>query len=228
MSIERESVSNLEVEVSSSGSIILESLVSQLRQKGYYLDGASFAYYSPKYEIYITCANDPVSFGALLPPEDCEELPSSLILRIKLKELEEEQEVEQEKETEVKGKKRPKERRISFVISKVLEWRTLYDGIMDSNGESVRYSLEEAAEKVGISKKSLDDYMLQLKLGKKYGFDFQKNKDKNVGVLRTFIKDRRKTDKGSIGRPKKDDDKRIDRIVLPKKKNTKVKKDKNQ
>jgi hypothetical protein len=52
----------------------------------------------------------------------------------------------------------------------------------------VRYSLEDAAAKVGVSKKSLDDYLLQLRFGKKYGFDFQKNKNEKVGVLRSYVK----------------------------------------
>lgn len=52
----------------------------------------------------------------------------------------------------------------------------------------LRYSLEDAAQKVGVSKKSLDDYLLQLRFGKKFGFDFQKHKDDKVGVLRTFVK----------------------------------------
>eukprot|EP00826_Nyctotherus_ovalis_P065189 TRINITY_DN9578_c0_g2_i5.p3 TRINITY_DN9578_c0_g2~~TRINITY_DN9578_c0_g2_i5.p3 ORF type:complete len:103 (-),score=37.85 TRINITY_DN9578_c0_g2_i5:94-402(-) len=101
---------------------------------------------------------------------------------------------------------------------------------MDGNGDSVRYSLEEAAEKVGISKKSLDDYMLQLKLGRKYGFNFQENKDKNVGVLRTFIKERRKNEKGATGKPKKDkdDSTKLERILVPKKRTSKVKKEKKQ
>ena len=38
-------------------------------------------------------------------------------------------------------------------------WRKLYNGI-NKNGDVVRYSLEESAQKVGISKKSLDDYLL--------------------------------------------------------------------
>lgn len=42
--------------------------------------------------------------------------------------------------------------------------------------------------KVGISKKSLDDYLLQLKFGRKLGFDFEKYKDERVGVLRKFVK----------------------------------------
>jgi hypothetical protein len=36
----------------------------------------------------------------------------------------------------------------------------LYNGIDDGTGNLVRYSLEEAAQKIGISKKSLDDYLL--------------------------------------------------------------------
>jgi hypothetical protein len=45
---------------------------------------------------------------------------------------------------------------------------------------------------VGVSKKSLDDYLLQLRFGKKFGFDFQKHKDDKVGVLRTYVKKDRK------------------------------------
>ena len=52
----------------------------------------------------------------------------------------------------------------------------------------MRYSLEDAASKVGVSKKSLDDYLLQLRFGKKYNFDFQKNRNEKVGVLRTYVK----------------------------------------
>jgi len=39
-----------------------------------------------------------------------------------------------------------------------------------------------------VSKKSLDDYLLQLRFGKKFGFDFQKHKDDKVGVLRSYVK----------------------------------------
>lgn len=42
--------------------------------------------------------------------------------------------------------------------------------------------------KVGVSKKSLDDYLLQLRFGKKLGFDFEKYKNERVGVLRKFVK----------------------------------------
>lgn len=83
--------------------------------------------------------------------------------------------------------KRTKERSISDIIEKVSLWRKLYNGVQ-RDGTLVRYSLEDAAGKVGVSKKSLDDYLLQLRFGKKYGFDFQKHRNEKVGILRSYVK----------------------------------------
>ena len=71
--------------------------------------------------------------------------------------------------------KRTKERQIRFVVERVSLWRKLYNGVDLGNGETVRYSLEDSAMLVGISKKSLDDYLLQLRFGRMYGFDFLKH-----------------------------------------------------
>lgn len=60
----------------------------------------------------------------------------------------------------------------------------------NSNPETKRLNLQEAAKVVGISKKSLDDYFFQLRMGEKYGFDFNKYMDAKVGVLRSFVKER--------------------------------------
>lgn len=51
-----------------------------------------------------------------------------------------------------------------------------------------KWSLEEAAVEVGITKKSLDDYLLQLRFGRKFGYDFEANKLSKVGELRQFVK----------------------------------------
>jgi hypothetical protein len=51
-------------------------------------------------------------------------------------------------------------------------------------------SLERAAEQVDVSKKSLDDYLAQLRAGRRFGYDFNANKDKKVGDLRRFVKDK--------------------------------------
>ncbi len=66
-----------------------------------------------------------------------------------------------------KGSRRTKERKIGEVILAVKRWRELYTmGEKLAEGNQFHtLSLEDAATKVGISKKSLDDYFLQLKNG---------------------------------------------------------------
>ena len=91
------------------------------------------------------------------------------------------------------NKKRTKERTITEIIEKVSTWRKLYNGVMIPNKDTgevqlQRWSLEDAAAKVKVSKKSLDDYLLQLRFGKKFGFDFEQHRESKVGVLRSFVK----------------------------------------
>lgn len=64
----------------------------------------------------------------------------------------------------------------------------MYNGYYDENNVMKRLSLEDAATQVGVSKKSLDDYLSQIRLGRQYGFDFNKNKQLKVGELRTFVR----------------------------------------
>lgn len=66
-------------------------------------------------------------------------------------------------------KERNKERTIREVIESVKRWRELHTTPSKDKG---RVSLQEAAKIIGISKKSLDDYYYQLRLGEQYGFDF--------------------------------------------------------
>ena len=62
-----------------------------------------------------------------------------------------------------KKSKRSKERKINFINEKVFLWRKLYNGFEDEKGKFVKLTLEEAADKVGLSKKSLDDYLIQIR-----------------------------------------------------------------
>ena len=180
------------------GSLILDSLITQLKLRGYYLNGAAIAYYSKNYELYVSCATDPVPRSCTIPIEEYND-QFKFTIRAKLAKLPPEAMAanlaSDPQNNEHKESKRPKERKISFIINKVLEWRKLYVGTTDDNGQIIKYSLEEAAEKVGVSKKSLDDYLLQLRLGKKYGFDFQENCDKKVGILRAFVKQKREEER---------------------------------
>ena len=93
---------------------------------------------------------------------------------------------------------RRRERRIGFIVEKVNAWRRLYNGFYNENGEHTRYSLDTAAELLGISKKSLDDYLLQIRLGRKFGFDFNKYRNERVGNLREFVKKHRNKDNNQI------------------------------
>jgi len=51
-----------------------------------------------------------------------------------------------------------------------------------------KMNLQEAAKIIGVSKKSLDDYYFQMRMGEKYGFDFSGNMQNKVGALRSFVK----------------------------------------
>ena len=80
-----------------------------------------------------------------------------------------------------------RERKIGYIIEKVYAWRKLYNGYRDDNNKFIKYSLEEAAKKINVSKKSLDDYLLQIRLGRKSGFNFDDNKNEKIGVLREYV-----------------------------------------
>lgn len=54
-----------------------------------------------------------------------------------------------------------------------------------------RLNLQDAAKIVGVSKKSLDDYYCQLRLGELYNFNFFESLNEKMGVLRTYVKNYR-------------------------------------
>lgn len=90
--------------------------------------------------------------------------------------------------------KKPKEaeRVIKQVISAVKIWRGLYD--------SKRCNLTNAAKVVGISKKSLDDYFLVLRVGEILGYDFEGNLHNMMGDLRNFIRLQNAKVTGKLGK----------------------------
>lgn len=48
--------------------------------------------------------------------------------------------------------------------------------------------MQDAAKAIGVSKKSLDDYYYQLRLGEFYDFDFSTYRDEKIGFLRSFVR----------------------------------------
>ena len=50
---------------------------------------------------------------------------------------------------------------------------------------------------MGISKKSLDDYLFQIRFGNRYAFNFNEHYNEKVGILRDFVRQQKKvTNKG--------------------------------
>ena len=90
-------------------------------------------------------------------------LKMDTLLKMNLIEEENDNNEENQKFFINKKSKRSKERKINYIIEKVLLWRKLYNGFEDEKGNLIKLTLEEAADKVGISKKSLDDYLIQIR-----------------------------------------------------------------
>ncbi len=89
---------------------------------------------------------------------------------------------EGKEEAKEKGpSRRGKERRIGDVVTLVARWRRRLGA-----GENARLSQEQAAREVKVSKKTLDDYLNQVNMGIKYGFDFGYYRDLLMGALRHF------------------------------------------
>ena len=82
-----------------------------------------------------------------------------------------------------------KERKLGEVIEAVTGWRILIGGISDDIKQP--YSPTQAAVIIGIPKKTLDDYLLQIKYAKKYGFEFSQHFNDKIGVLRGFVREHR-------------------------------------
>jgi len=105
---------------------------------------------------------------------------------------------EPEKPDKQKKTTKSKEAKISYVIEVVYQWRKLFNGFYNNKNEYIKLSLEDAADALGISKKTLDDFLRQLRLGRKLNYDFNKycaEKNENIGILRNYVKERNEENK---------------------------------
>ncbi|KAL4468501.1 hypothetical protein ABPG74_005004 [Tetrahymena malaccensis] len=78
---------------------------------------------------------------------------------------------------------RSKERTIASAIKIVSEWRDLYEKYKE---ERIFRDLQEIAEEIGLSKKVLDYYFLELRTAEFFGFDFDSNLEQKFGKIRKF------------------------------------------
>ncbi|CAG9315074.1 unnamed protein product [Blepharisma stoltei] len=179
--------------------VLLAPLINYLKTLGYPLDNAMIWYYSPTARLNVYCGNDPLPFSISIPMFEIKDNKLSLICRGAIRNKfgtvvtlgstpSAKSKPDEEASNDQKSSRRTKERKIGYIIEKVSKWRKLYNGTPNTKGELQKMTLEEAATKVGISKKSLDDYLLQLRFGRKFGFNFQEHKDDKVGILRAYVK----------------------------------------
>lgn len=116
-------------------------------------------------------------------------LPANFSIVYDLYEMEKEREPSKEDDdttenvpTDVGNSKRAREKKIGFVVKKVFEWKKLREMTQNS------MSLVDAAYGVGLSKKTLDEYLNQIKAGYENNFDFNKHYNGKINILRTFNK----------------------------------------
>ena len=167
---EIELVREVEIKEDAAGRILLQIVLDQLKHKGFPIHFSHIFYRSETSGLDVECGYDPLFPNFSIPMETlsrgpvlltqlvivCKDVPkmkygTSLLLASGKKH----EEVVQDDLPELKSSKRTKERKIGFIIGKVKAWRQLY--------KEKKLSLEEGAELVGISKKSLDDYLLQMR-----------------------------------------------------------------
>jgi hypothetical protein len=193
---EKELVPNLQVRLNNDDKIILHDLIIKLKLCGYPLSGANLRIYSKEANEHLYIGSDPIDENIVLDDYNF----NFKLLKIQAVSYIEEKylntknpmnPLSRNNSSMEKKSKRTKERKIGFIIEKVNAWRRLYNGYYDELGTFVKHSLDDAAKRIGISKKSLDDYLLQLRLGRKYGFDFNANRNEKVGKLRAHVKDSR-------------------------------------
>lgn len=183
--------------------INVESLIEKLKSMNYVEERSTIAYYIPSKNYYIHIGKEGSLEDKFIPMTEIEN--KRIIIRVRKSNFPitiTKTEKEKEKNNDIpllkKNFHRTKERTISDIIERVKEWKRLSVGVKNKFGKIEKYSLEEAASLVNISKKSLDDYLLQLRFGYKYKFNFNENKNKKVGVLRKFVKDKKKEEKEKL------------------------------
>ncbi|KAM3132305.1 hypothetical protein pb186bvf_015635 [Paramecium bursaria] len=87
--------------------------------------------------------------------------------------------------------KRIKERYVFEAMEMVERWRNIYETRYIENGRIVKFTLDQAAEQVGVPRKTLEDYYYQLKRAEKL-VDLQSYRDCKMGVIRKIVKDSKK------------------------------------
>ena len=143
------------------------NLTNHIKKQGFPIENTFVSYYSADFQALINCGPEPISKAITISLSDLEvnndtkEFSIQLIFArgVKAELYDQNENSKIENNTDDLALQRNKERSIGFIIEKVTQWRKLYNGYYDDKNELKRMSLEQAANEVGVSKKSLDDYL---------------------------------------------------------------------
>jgi len=182
---EKELVKEVKANLKENDDIDLVELVKSLKGLGFSaaVDRNMISYHSQSNDMYVYCGNDPLPLGTVIPAREVTKQGEKAQVTIRIRQavhsfqmMGDTMMIEPDA-IKVEGsdgpghptkQKRTKERKIGQILDKVYTWRKYYSGFTDpQSGQTIKMSLEDAAQKVGISKKSLDDYLLQIRFGKK-------------------------------------------------------------
>lgn len=200
---ESEIIPNVKVKVTPDSKIQLKELLFVLKKRGYPLTSSIVYYFNIEIEDKVLAGCDPIlstiyipirNYKSFLLQLDCYCFVDDEFIKDIMENL------KHTTDQDNTNMKRTKERKIGYIIEKVNSWRRLYNGFFNEENEFIKYSLDDAAKIIKISKKSLDDYLLQLRLGRKFGFDFNACRHMRVGVLRNYIKNQKLRDDESVYR----------------------------
>ena len=183
----------VKVHIKDNNDIDLYDLLKSLRSLGFPIDKNMISYYSYVNDLYVYCGNDPLQPGTVIPSREVikenDRLQVIIHFEIIVYSIQKvtlrirqaassfqmigessaynADQIKMENQDGAGGQtkqKRTKERKIGQILDKVYTWRKYYSGFTDpQTGQTLKMSLEDAAQKVGISKKSLDDYLLQIR-----------------------------------------------------------------
>jgi len=202
--LEIDLIKDLPVYTTKNCDLIMQSVLTSLKRRGYNTEEVRIQFYSDAFGCFVDCGYEPVSQSCLVKEIDL--LDNLLHLEVEIEPSDHEISNTNFKSTissaitnpelklvEIKSEKSSeglKDNTIGSVVEIVKKWRELYEGYIIPEGMKIKYSLDKAAEILGIQKKTLDDYLQQIKKAAAYGFDFEQHKDKQIGYLRNFVKEK--------------------------------------
>ncbi len=247
---EKELIQDIPVQIYPGSGIALSSILKWLNNEGFPICNKLIYYYSKSNDVYVYCGKS-IETDLIIPVQDVFTVDGKKQIYLKVRTPEKLQDIspknvssplvmEQQETTEKltsspqktenipKKLTRNRQRLIGDIVNLVTEWRKMYEGYNDpKTGDIVQLTLDGAANILKVPKKSLDDYYLVIRQGKKYGFDFEKFKDSKFGVLRSFVRDKKteKVEKSEESSADQDDDESISLSISKPRGSKKIKKE---